>query len=418
MASNWVAKAPIGRWTFLACSANGMKLIAAVQGGNLWNSVDAGATWVERTSVTNKSWNKVVSSSDGMYLAAAVMYGYIYTSADGGETWTQRATSKQWRDLAMSADGQTIYAVEYPNASVGYIWKSTNGGQSWTQGTYARAWESIACSANGQVVIASDGFMWNSQNGGTNWSRGVYILATTMVLSSDGLIGYAAQYGASSTIQKTINGGQTWLSRSTPNNLSIQVRSISCSSDGANVILSTAANGIYRSTDYGDTYFKDLDSPISFVDVAVNQDGTKFFATYDSSLYGHVYVLDFGGKFSLTSTTKVVKVAQTPSELITNPYAQEVVPIPYALALTLTTGDTKTLAVSVEVSDWLQANQGATITGAGIGLRSWRGQLSNIAFVEFNGNQYKQIPVNVFEFLTGQKYSDDAPPTGVLPVLM
>lgn len=417
--ANWVAKAPAGRWTYLACSDTGMKLVATIISGKIWNSTDAGETWVERISVANQNWSKVVSSADGTYLAASVMYGYIYTSDDGGETWTQRATSKQWRDMAMSADGQTIYAIEYPNAGVGYIWKSTDGGQNWSPGLYARNWECIACSANGQIIIASDkDHRWQSQNGGANWAQTLPLTASTMVLSADGQIGYAASYASGSTIWKTVNGGQTWLSRSTPNNLSIQVRSISCSSDGANVILSTAANGIYRSTDYGDTYFKDLDSPISFVDVAVNQDGTKFFATYDSSLYGHVYVLDFGGKFSLTSTTKVVKVAQTPSELITNPYAQEVVPIPYALALTLTTGDTKTLAVSVEVSDWLQANQGATITGAGIGLRSWRGQLSNIAFVEFNGNQYKQIPVNVFEFLTGQKYSDDAPPTGVLPVLM
>jgi len=63
----------------VASSSDGTKLIAAVVGGQLYTSVDSGATWLP--SESNRNWISVASSSDGNKLVAAVHGGRIYTYA-------------------------------------------------------------------------------------------------------------------------------------------------------------------------------------------------------------------------------------------------------------------------------------------------------------------------------------------------
>ena len=72
-------------WRSVASSQDGMKLVAAVQTGNLWTSGNGGGTWTEDTSVgSTKDWSSVASSRDGMKLVAAAYNGNIWTSGNGG----------------------------------------------------------------------------------------------------------------------------------------------------------------------------------------------------------------------------------------------------------------------------------------------------------------------------------------------
>ena len=82
--------------------------------------------------------NKIytIGGSIELYQVATVAGGYIYTSTDYGATWTQRADSRNWRGIAIAADGKYQTAVVYG----GYIYTSTDYGATWTQRADSRNW--------------------------------------------------------------------------------------------------------------------------------------------------------------------------------------------------------------------------------------------------------------------------------------
>ena len=69
-------------WFGLAVSADGTKQVAAVGGGQIYTSTDAGTTWAAREA--NRNWHGVASSDDGIRLLAADYGGHLYTSTDAG----------------------------------------------------------------------------------------------------------------------------------------------------------------------------------------------------------------------------------------------------------------------------------------------------------------------------------------------
>ena len=61
---------------------------------------------------TERRWNSVASSADGMRLVAAEDGGFVYTSKDGGATWSDPVGSRYWSSVASSADGKVLIAAE------------------------------------------------------------------------------------------------------------------------------------------------------------------------------------------------------------------------------------------------------------------------------------------------------------------
>jgi len=113
-------------WRSVACSEDGAKLVAAVNGGQIYTSSDLGVTWTAHAS--NQAWYCVASSADGTKLVAAVLSGEIYTSSDSGVTWTPRASQRNWFSIASSADGTKLVAA----VTGGHIYTS---GANTTPGT-------------------------------------------------------------------------------------------------------------------------------------------------------------------------------------------------------------------------------------------------------------------------------------------
>jgi hypothetical protein len=70
--------APDTNWISVASSADGTKLVAAVGGGQIYTSVDSGATWTA-ADAPSTNWQSVASSADGSKMVAVVSGGQIYT---------------------------------------------------------------------------------------------------------------------------------------------------------------------------------------------------------------------------------------------------------------------------------------------------------------------------------------------------
>jgi hypothetical protein len=142
-------------WKAVASDSTGDKLVAVVNPGNIWTSIDSGANWTERTSAplpTNAAWGSVASNAAGDKLVAVVEGGQIYTSINSGANWTARYSSLPWRDVASNAAGDKLVAVATGGNS---IYTSTDSGATWTPTTTNRNWTSVASDSTGDRLLAS-----------------------------------------------------------------------------------------------------------------------------------------------------------------------------------------------------------------------------------------------------------------------
>ena len=67
------------------------------------------ATWTARDS--NRNWQGIASSADGTKLVAAANTGQLYTSTNSGASWTARDSNRDWHSVASSADGVKLAAT-------------------------------------------------------------------------------------------------------------------------------------------------------------------------------------------------------------------------------------------------------------------------------------------------------------------
>jgi hypothetical protein len=130
-------------WSAVASSADGVTLLAAVSGGQVYASSNSGTNWTVVTNLPSAAWDYVASSADGVRLVAAQDYGgTVYTSANSGVTWMQaNVPPDNWHSVACSADGNALVAVSFqgliyssktmPRPRLNFALSSTNLALSW-----------------------------------------------------------------------------------------------------------------------------------------------------------------------------------------------------------------------------------------------------------------------------------------------
>ena len=140
--------------------------------------IPAGAAWTDRTSAGTQSWWSITSSADGSKLAAVAEEGDIYTSTDSGATWTDQTTAgaRTWEAITSSADGSKLAAVDIGFGHGGDIYTSTDGGATWTDQTSSGShpWASIASSADGSKLAAGTfqgNDIYTSTDCGATWTE-------------------------------------------------------------------------------------------------------------------------------------------------------------------------------------------------------------------------------------------------------
>ncbi len=261
----WTARSITRLWTSIASSADGTKLVAGIVASlnnqpTIYTSTDSGVTWTPRG--LTKDLNSIASSADGVKLVAGPRNGQIYTSNDSGVSWTARGTAKNWQGVASSADGTKLVAVTGAANGTGQIYTSNDSGVSWTQHGPVRPWQSVASSADGSKVVVVSG---NSGSGlGFNLGE---IYAST-------------------------DAGLTWTTRNQRKDWS----AVASSADGNSLIALVSNGQIYTSIDSGVTWFPH-EANRNWSAVASSADGTRLVATVTN---GQIYISS--GSASLTTT--------------------------------------------------------------------------------------------------------------------
>ena len=265
--NTWTARDSSRGWYGIASSDDGTKLVAVVEGGQIFTSTDSGVTWTARES--NRLWRSVASSSDGTKLVAVVSEQYIYTSTDSGVTWVQRVFLGSWYGVASSSDGTKLVATD---SQPGQISTSTDSGVTWTvQSSGYRNWRVVASSSDGTklVAVVRGGQIYTSTNSGVTWTaRESSRLWYGAASSSDGTKLAATVEGGQ--IFTSTDSGVTWTARESNRNW----QGIASSSDGTKLAATVFNGQIYVSSDSGVTWTARESSRGWFV-IASSSDGTK-----------------------------------------------------------------------------------------------------------------------------------------------
>ncbi len=225
--ATWTAAHSNLTWNAVACSSDGSRLFAAVDGGQMYCSTDGGTNWTARDS--NRTWVWIACSADGMKVVAAVNGGSVLTSVNGGTNWSSRIFPSSWTSVAISQDGSRMLAA----GSGTQIYRSSDYGTNWLGHDSARSWAAISCNADASVAIAAvyNGPIYISADSATSWtpttagyrpwgSAGMQMYANFMIA--------APTFGTSQLLVST-DTGATWKLRG-PNLL---WRGVACSTDGS-----------------------------------------------------------------------------------------------------------------------------------------------------------------------------------------
>ena len=275
----WTGRDSNRNWFRVTSSADGTKLVASVEFGQIYTSSDSGLTWTPRES--NRRWYGVASSADGTKLVASVYSAQIYTSSDSGVTWTARESNRDWTGVGSSADGTKLVASVWG----GQIYTSSDSGVSWTAREANREWYGVASSADGTKLVAcvnlgliytssDSGVTWTPRESGRNWQW--------VASSADGTKLVASVWGGQ--IYTSSDSGATWTGRESNRNWGPVVSS----ADGTKLVAGVYGGQLYTSRDSGVTW-TGQESTRNWQGAASSADGTKLVACVSG---GQIYTYD------------------------------------------------------------------------------------------------------------------------------
>lgn len=294
----WTECGPTQYWLKTASSADGTKLAAGTNGGNIYTSADSGASWTARAS--EDSWHGIASSADGAKLAAVAYGGYIYTSTDYGANWTSHESERMWNDVASSADGARLVTC----ALADYIYTSTDSGATWTarMTDAQRWWRCVASSADGTHLVAGvlDEYLYTSTDSGVTWTarmtdtgRYWHVLAS----SADGSILLGGS--ANGYLYVSTDSGITWATQFTDVNRGWA--GTACSEDGMTMFAIANSNGAYMSKDAGITWIT-IGPARKYLGASVSLDGSQLFTATNGPGPGYLYIFRLADEFFASTT--------------------------------------------------------------------------------------------------------------------
>ncbi|MEO8664846.1 MAG: T9SS type A sorting domain-containing protein [Ignavibacteria bacterium] len=281
-------------------SENGLdvRVTRGMYGIGILKTTDGGNTWTKSLdwAYENKTgvWNVLINPKNSNVLYAATSEG-IYKSVNAGSNWTPVLNYKMVMDLEINpVDTNILYASignltnNVPLTEKG-IYKTTNSGSTWTKlaGGLPAAWSGKATlelyKRNPNLVYASipNDFSYvgyyKSSNAGANWVS----VSSSIPIGNQGWYnnGHLVKSNDSNAIlvgtinvEKSTNGGTTFLTKSDwgawvegstppgspegpPNFVHADVHFYTSNPKDPNKIYVTADGGLYRSNNFGETFY-------------------------------------------------------------------------------------------------------------------------------------------------------------------
>ncbi|MEO0130022.1 MAG: T9SS type A sorting domain-containing protein [candidate division WOR-3 bacterium] len=223
----------------------------------------------------------------GMHQQSWDYSGGIYKSYNQGRRWLWRSKGLSWvghirqidqdpfnPNIIYSAQGISYWSTII-GRPYGQIYKSTDGGETWSSiAPYDSVWWAVHCSRRHPGVILISGKMgtYRSTNSGNNWQLVLNAQGTEFTFDPNHpdtiYLGTISNY-----ICRSTNGGLSWetnIGNSLPTSV---IWSIAVDPQSSQILYAVPALwsnqfGLYRSTDYGNSWNQVLSSSVWFVRVS------------------------------------------------------------------------------------------------------------------------------------------------------
>jgi len=286
---SWSQIALNGEWSAFAASRNGSHLIGAISGGSIYTSNAAGDVWNAQVAAGIRNWKDAAISNDGNTIIAVTsdQDEYVYLSSDAGQSWSQipNLPVTTWKAVDSSVDGSRLIAA----TGTGGIYISTNSGVTWqASGAPDAQWRDVATSANGQTMVATaqgsgTSGTYFSYNGGTSWVRSeesIYFNVVKVAISADGTLVHALNPSSIFTMRNFNDEPyKEWLQSNAGGNNNTIFNTFATSNNGRQIVVA-ADNFIVTTDDTGINWARQTDTQnedyIDWSAVAIGQNGTVF----------------------------------------------------------------------------------------------------------------------------------------------
>jgi len=247
----------------------------STDGGQTWETINSGLANLDTRTFTIKDDGTIFCGAGFSYYDP----GVIFRSSDNGNSWVRADTGIAWSThlnaMAVDAYGN-IYAGAYDG-----VYKSINNGSSWFNIGGVGGAKGLEFNSQGDLFLASyGGGFWKLPSGDTTWIDLTSNIGSTynycMLIASNDYI--------YTDYRRSTDNGQTWTSYSVGDFVS------SIAENSAGHLFCGTFNygsGIFRSTDYGDTW-EQINSGLTIMDirsVAVDSDDYLYAGSWGESVF-------------------------------------------------------------------------------------------------------------------------------------
>ncbi len=224
-----------------ASDAN-LGLFRSTDGGDKWSLILDGFDYANVFTINISEGIIYIGTANG-----------IFKSAVPGDNWTQVGLTKQVFSIAWNSSGD-IFA-----GTVSGMYRSTDEGNNWTEinsgiSSGGRVVRTILSVPNGDIFIGTNDGIYKTTNNGNYWIRYEPIVESVRKITSTSS-GYlvACTYSNIGKFYTSSDNGISWVHKWT-NDDGLNTLTVNYSND--NIYAGTAYDGIFVSTDLGDSWNK------------------------------------------------------------------------------------------------------------------------------------------------------------------
>ncbi|MGE5437490.1 MAG: YCF48-related protein [Syntrophothermus sp.] len=291
-----------------------LNIIASGPGGKIMKSTDAGNTWHNQNSGTNKTLHKIVFKdiNNGLIIGGLRLnYRYpsdstniVLKTTNGGENWSRQIIDSSLLIYSVSFSNKNngiitgSYIADNPYDAKPSILRTTNGGINWSEQYKSYTEYSLndinTIDENIYVAVGNKGIIIKTTNGGESWENKISGTQKNFnaVFFSDQNTGTVV--GDSGLILKTTDGGTSWNVQNS--NTYLNLNSVYFVNGSETGFITSNNNLILKTTNGGNIWDIKLNLPGSlFTDIFFVNENLGFVTGREYDLTSFIYMTTNGG---------------------------------------------------------------------------------------------------------------------------
>ncbi len=271
--ATWMPLTPVFSGLFAGLVVAGANVVASTTGGEIHVTSNQGASWTKTADLGSHTFSM---TAIGMHVFVATFDNGIQHSTDGGLTWSPLPSAPTGYFVTVAASGGLLFASNDQS-----LLRSDDEGATWTTVSDLASFQLVTHGTQllilkpsyGLIESSDDGLTWNQFDG--MWTR--------PPIGSVAVVGSTHLAGTYQGIFRSTDNGDTW----TASHAGIgQIYVSDIVSMGTTFFASVPNSGVYRSTDDGQTWVLSSTGLTDLGVTCLHSDGTTLYVgTFNNGVY-------------------------------------------------------------------------------------------------------------------------------------